>query len=91
MPDQELPEHPWGNTAPCLKIARLYGVPWEVPLSLVDKTVHGRKIPERVLVMLLEIGPEKRAVIRDACDKVARHTLALFARGDAARAEAASA
>lgn len=54
---------PWGETMPLLKIARHYGVPYEVTLALADNMQHGRGITEYVW----ELG---RTVDRDAMDSV---------------------
>lgn len=62
---------PFGTTAPLLKIANHYGVPYEVPLLIADSMQHGREIADHYVPLFaqpLETINNVMADVRYVCD-----------------------
>lgn len=57
----------WGDTMPYLKIARHYGVPYELPLSIAGLYMHNRTLPNAVAGYIGRMNLKKHHLI---CEEV---------------------
>lgn len=63
----------WGNTCPCLNIAKAMGLDYAVPLHIVDEMLHGRRAPDWVLDALGNDMAKINAVM-SACRSIVEMT-----------------
>lgn len=72
---------PYGNTCPCLKIAREFYTNYAVTLEICDLYLRAIPISDDTARLIAGIPPEQHRAICDAVYEVAQDTKAAWQRG----------